>query len=63
MPFPTLNKDDEAGTATTRSRRTLLQKLRVAASAKATVGPTAARSQDFLYDEAGLPRSDGNNTA
>ena len=37
------------------ARRRLLETLRVAASAKATPGPDAARSQDFLYDDGGLP--------
>src|SRR3982751_6267290 len=36
-------------------RMALLEEFR-AASAKATPGPCAARSQDFLYDEDGLPR-------
>lgn len=36
-------------------RRALLEELR-AASVNATPGPSAARSQDFLYDEHGLPR-------
>jgi prevent-host-death family protein len=36
-------------------RMALLEELR-AAGAKATPGPSAARSQDFLYDEDGLPR-------
>lgn len=37
------------------SRRALLQAVRTSAAAKATVGPSAARSQDFLYDDDGLP--------
>jgi prevent-host-death family protein len=36
-------------------RMALLEELR-AASVNATPGPCAARSQDFLYDEDGLPR-------
>ncbi len=36
------------------SRRTLLDTVRKAGAKKATVGPCAARSQDFLYDD-GLP--------
>jgi prevent-host-death family protein len=36
------------------ARRALLEELRKGAS-KATPGPCAARSQDFLYDEDGLP--------
>lgn len=38
------------------SRRALIASLRKAAAAKASPGPNAARSQDFLYDEDGLPR-------
>jgi prevent-host-death family protein len=42
--------------ATTRqSRRTLLEAVRTSAAAKAVAGPSAARSQDFLYGEDGLP--------
>jgi prevent-host-death family protein len=37
-------------------RRQLLEEFAAAASAKATPGPSAARSQDFLYDEDGLPK-------
>ena len=40
---------------TGKSRRALLESVRTAAAAKATPGPTAARSQDFLYDADGLP--------
>ena len=36
------------------ARRALLEELQNG-SAKATPGPCAARSQDFLYDESGLP--------
>jgi prevent-host-death family protein len=36
-------------------RRKLLEELR-AASVNATPSPSAARSQDFLYDDDGLPR-------
>ena len=38
-----------------KSRGALLETVRAQALAKATKGPSAARSQDFLYDEAGLP--------
>lgn len=37
------------------SRRAVLDAVRRASAARATVGPDAARSQDNLYDEAGLP--------
>jgi prevent-host-death family protein len=36
-------------------RRALMEKVRASASAKATSGPDAARSQDFLYGDDGLP--------
>lgn len=36
-----------------RSRRALMERLR--ASVNPTAGPNAARSQDFLYGEDGLP--------
>jgi prevent-host-death family protein len=39
----------------TKSRRALLERARSSGSAKATKGPSAARSQDFLYGEDGLP--------
>jgi prevent-host-death family protein len=37
-------------------RRAVLEAARKAGSAKATKGPSAARSQDFLYDHDGLPK-------
>ncbi len=37
------------------SRRALLESVRATAKAKATAGPTAARSQDFLYGDDGMP--------
>lgn len=36
-------------------RRALLEAARASAAAKATAGPSAARSQDFLHDDDGLP--------
>jgi prevent-host-death family protein len=36
-------------------RRAVIAAARTAAAAKVTGGPSAARSQDFLYDESGLP--------
>ena len=36
-------------------RRALMEKIRASASAKAAQGPEAARSQDFLYDDDGMP--------
>lgn len=38
------------------SRHALLRSLRHAAALKATAGPTASRSQDFLYGPDGLPK-------
>lgn len=38
-----------------RSRRALLEAVRASAATKATAGPDAARSQDFLYGNDGLP--------
>jgi prevent-host-death family protein len=39
-----------------KSRRALLEAARAAGSSKATAGPDAARSQDFLYGDDGLPK-------
>jgi prevent-host-death family protein len=38
-----------------RQRRAVLEAISLAGAAKAAGGPTAARSQDFLYDDEGLP--------
>ncbi|MET3590898.1 MULTISPECIES: type II toxin-antitoxin system prevent-host-death family antitoxin [Mesorhizobium] len=38
-----------------KGRRTLLEAARTAGAAKANAGPSAARSQDFLYGADGLP--------
>lgn len=38
-----------------KSRRALLEAISASGRAKATKGPTAARSQDFLYGDDGLP--------
>ena len=37
------------------SRAAMLEKVRASGAAKATPGPSAARSQDFLYGDDGLP--------
>jgi len=37
------------------SRRALLEAARAGGASKATPGPSAARSQDFLYGDDGLP--------
>jgi prevent-host-death family protein len=39
-----------------KSRRALLEAVRISAAEKAATGPSAARSQDFLYGEDGLPK-------
>jgi len=36
-------------------RRALLEEARTSGAAKATAGPSAARSQDFLYQDDGVP--------
>jgi prevent-host-death family protein len=38
-----------------KGRRALLEAVRTSGAAKATRGPGAARSQDFLYGDDGLP--------
>ena len=38
------------------ARSALLEELQRAAAGKVAPGPRAARSQDFLYDEDGLPK-------
>jgi prevent-host-death family protein len=39
-----------------KARRQLLEAVKASGKAKADAGPSAARSQDFLYDDDGLPR-------
>ncbi|MGD9658339.1 MAG: type II toxin-antitoxin system Phd/YefM family antitoxin [Methylocystis sp.] len=39
-----------------KARRRLLQAVRASGASNATPGPDAARSQDSLYDESGLPK-------
>nr|WP_294544265.1 type II toxin-antitoxin system prevent-host-death family antitoxin [uncultured Rhodopila sp.] len=38
-----------------KGRRALMEEVRAWGAKHATPGPDAARSQDFLYDEDGLP--------
>lgn len=38
-----------------RARRALIASVRAAAKLRIKPGPTAARSQDFLFDDRGLP--------
>jgi prevent-host-death family protein len=40
---------------TREARRAIIAEIRAAARGKAKPGPSAARSQDFLYDDDGLP--------
>jgi prevent-host-death family protein len=42
--------------ASAQSRKAVLDAVRASAALKAAAGPNAARSQDFLYGEDGLPR-------
>jgi prevent-host-death family protein len=39
-----------------KARKELLEAVRASGAAKASSGPGAGKSQDFLYDENGLPR-------
>jgi len=41
--------------ADAKARRAVLERVRHAARAKACPGPSAARSQDFLHGENGVP--------
>jgi prevent-host-death family protein len=45
-----------AGKPDASARRRILDAVRAVAAGKANAGPVAARSQDFLYDEDGLPK-------
>jgi hypothetical protein len=36
-------------------RRAVLEAVRASGAVKRSAGPSAARSQDFLYDDRGLP--------
>lgn len=38
-----------------RERRALMEQIRASAAIKVLSGPPAARSQDYLYDDDGLP--------
>ncbi|MEO5373401.1 MAG: hypothetical protein H7840_03885 [Alphaproteobacteria bacterium] len=40
---------------TALQKRALIDSLRRVVAARVTPGPSAARSQDFLYDDDGLP--------
>lgn len=45
-----------AGKPTAAEKMALMQAIQKRAAKKAKPGPCAARSQDFLYDERGLPK-------
>jgi prevent-host-death family protein len=38
-----------------KTKRALLKSVQAAAAGKVSAGPSAARSQDFLYDDDGIP--------
>jgi prevent-host-death family protein len=42
-------------TLSARDKRSIMDEIRFAGKLEALPGPGSARSQDFLYDEAGLP--------
>jgi prevent-host-death family protein len=44
-----------AAAATPKGRRALMERVRAAARGKALPGVNAARSQDFLYGDDGMP--------
>ncbi len=41
--------------ASAKNRAKLIDAVRAQAAVKVTAGPAAARSQDFLYDDEGVP--------
>jgi len=53
MPLPT--RKSIYAPSTRESKMALMDRIRKAGSRKALAGPDGARSQDFLYDDAGLP--------
>jgi prevent-host-death family protein len=52
---PTVRLVPVAGARDRESRRKILEAISRSGAAKAVQGATAARSQDFLYEEDGLP--------
>lgn len=52
---PTVRLVPVNGMPSPEFREALLEAVRKSGGAKAKPGPDAARSQDFLYDENGLP--------
>jgi len=53
---PVVRLVPEARKPTLAERRAIIAEIRAAAAGRASPGPSAARSQDFLYDEFGLPK-------
>jgi prevent-host-death family protein len=45
-----------AAASTPEARRAIIDRARALGRSRALPGPCAARSQDFLYDDDGLPR-------
>jgi len=52
---PTVRLSPVRRVADVEARRALMEAVAQAGSAKATPGPSAARSQDFLYGDDGMP--------
>lgn len=52
---PTVRLVPMAAVPDKKARRALLEAVRASGTTKAATGPGAARSQDFLYGDDGLP--------
>jgi len=55
MPLTSSQPTNEPSPSSHESKMALMDRIRKAGSRKALAGPNGARSQDFLYDEDGLP--------
>lgn len=53
---PTVRLSPVSAVPDRQARRAVMEAVRAAGRAKATPGPEAARSQDFLYGDDGLPQ-------
>lgn len=53
---PVVRLDPVKAPVDREARWRLMEEVSKAEAAKASPGPSAARSQDFLYDDEGLPR-------
>jgi len=53
---PVVRLVPEARKPTLAERSAIIAEIRAAAAGRVSPGPSAARSQDFLYDEFGLPK-------